>query len=139
MDFVNGGELFTHLKKDSKFSERRAKFYTAQLILAIECLHKNEIIYRDLKPENVLLDINGHIKLTDFGLSKKTLTNRKTYSFCGTPEYLAPEIIQGIGHDRAADWWSLGALLYEMLTSLPPHYNKTNRMKMLSDIVEKPV
>lgn len=111
MDFLNGGELFFHLRKDQKFSERRACFYAAQMVEAIRCLHSNGVIYRDLKPENVLLDSQGNIKITDFGLSKQGVeTNKKgakTYSFCGTPEYLAPEIIQGIGHDKAVDWWSL--------------------------------
>lgn len=111
MDFLNGGELFYHLRKDQKFSERRACFYAAQLVEALRCLHQNGIIYRDLKPENVLLDSDGYIKITDFGLSKQGLpTNMqgaRTYSYCGTPEYLAPEIIQGVGHGKAADWWSL--------------------------------
>jgi len=104
-------------------------------------LHQNGIIYRDLKPENVILDCDGNLRITDFGLSKQGLENqggKKTYSFCGTPEYLAPEIIQGIGHDKAVDWWSLGALLFEMLCGRPPHYQK-NRKAMLKDIVEKPI
>jgi serine/threonine protein kinase len=93
MDFCNGGELFFHLRKDKKFTEARACFYTAQLVEAIRCLHSQEIIYRDLKPENVLLDNEGNLKITDFGLSKQGVAVSKTYSFCGTPEYLAPEII----------------------------------------------
>ena len=90
----------------------------------------------------MLLDSQGNIKITDFGLSKQGVASnkqgQKTYSFCGTPEYLAPEIIQGIGHGKAVDWWSLGALLYEMLCGRPPHYQK-NRKQMLQDIVEKPI
>lgn len=93
MDFVNGGELFTHIRREGRFSENKAKFYAAEIIVAVEYLHLNGIIYRDLKPENVLLDSTGHVILTDFGLSKLGIMgNRSTYTFCGTPEYLAPEI-----------------------------------------------
>ena len=108
MDFLNGGELFYHLKKEGRFTEARTVFYAAEILCAIDCLHKNGVIYRDLKPENVLLDSEGHIKLTDFGLSKQGVVgNRNTYTFCGTPEYLAPEIVKGKGHGKAVDWWSL--------------------------------
>jgi serine/threonine protein kinase len=126
LDYCPGGELFFHLGKLGKFPESRARFYTAQIILAISYVHSLDIVYRDLKPENVLLDKEGHIRLTDFGLSKEGISNSASgaHSFCGTPEYLAPEILNRQGHGRAVDWWSLGALLYEMLTSLPPFYSQ---------------
>jgi len=95
MEFINGGELFHHLKTARKFDENRAKFYAAEIILALEYLHKNGVIYRDVKPENILIDSEGHVRMTDFGLSKGGLdmTGGRTESFCGTTEYLAPEII----------------------------------------------
>ena len=108
IDFLNGGELFFHLRKETCFNEDRTRFYAAEIVLALECLHANGIIYRDLKPENVILDSEGHLKLTDFGLSKlQSSGDKMTYTFCGTPEYLAPEIVTGSGHNHAVDWWSL--------------------------------
>jgi len=135
MDFCNGGELYYHLSRVGRFSESRAQFYAAELTLALEHLHSYNIVYRDLKPENVLIACDGHIMLADFGLSKegiKTCTDG-TDTFCGTPEYLAPEVLFRKGHGTAVDWWSLGVLVYEMLTGLPPWYSK-NRKKMFEGI-----
>lgn len=135
LDYCAGGELFFHLGKVGKFSEQRACFYAAEITLAIDYVHGLDIVYRDLKPENVLLDSRGHVRLTDFGLSKEGITNSSSgaNSFCGTPEYLAPEILNRQGHGRAVDWWSLGALLYEMLTGLPPFYCR-DREKLFEKI-----
>merc|ERR1719204_731277 len=139
LDFFNGGELFFHLKKDGRFPEQRARFYGGEICLALECLHLTGTIYRDLKPENILLDADGHIKITDFGLSKDSLKgDQLTHTFCGTPEYLAPEVLQQQGHGKAVDWWSFGTLLYEMMTGLPPFYNM-NLNIMYEKILHAPV
>jgi len=125
MDYINGGELFFHLQKEGKFSEERVKFYVAEIILGLEYLHsKRNIIYRDLKPENLLLSADGHIILTDFGISKENSQDEKTATFCGTPEYLAPEVLKQEKYTKAVDWWSLGTLMYEMLSGLPPFYSE---------------
>ena len=145
MDFFNGGELFYHLQKEGKFTENRAKFYSAEILLAIECLHDHNITYRDLKPENILLDQSGHIKITDFGLSKQ-LTNEGiandanciTRTFCGSPEYLAPEMLQQNGYSFMVDWWSFGTILYEMICGLPPFYDQ-NIQKMYQNILYQPI
>ncbi|CAG2183588.1 unnamed protein product, partial [Oppiella nova] len=108
------------------FTEEDVKFYLAELALALDHLHTLGIIYRDLKPENILLDSTGHISLTDFGLSKESLNNEKSFSFCGTVEYMAPEIISRKGHTTAVDWWSFGVLMFEMLTGVLP-FQGTNR------------
>jgi len=128
MDFVNGGDLFYHLQiqPGRKFSNERACFYAAEIALGIEHLHEMGILYRDLKPENILIDAEGHIRLTDFGLSKEGFykTHDRTSTFCGTPEYLAPEVLAGGDYNNAVDWWAFGALIYEMLTGWAPFYTK---------------
>ncbi|XP_017119395.1 ribosomal protein S6 kinase 2 beta [Drosophila elegans] len=130
LDFLRGGDLFTRLSKEVMFTEEDVKFYLAELALAMNHLHTLGIIYRDLKPENILLDEHGHIALTDFGLSKQPLDGSKTYSFCGTVEYMAPEIVNRKGHDFAADWWSFGVLMYEMLTGNLPFHGQTRQETM---------
>ena len=137
LDYCSGGELFFHLGQVGRFPEERAKFYAAQIILALEYVHKRDVVYRDLKPENVLLDQRGNVRLTDFGLSKEGVSHHSpgANSFCGTPEYIAPEVLLKQGHGRAVDWWSLGALLYEMLAGLPPFYSR-NREIMFEKIMK---
>lgn len=111
MNFVRGGELFQHLKKFKVFDEEKVKFYAAQIGMALQYLHERGIVYRDLKPENILMDEQGYLQLADFGMAKILGENEKSQSFCGTPEYLAPEIILSQGHNAMADWWSYGILL----------------------------
>ncbi|OAP60088.1 hypothetical protein AYL99_05090 [Fonsecaea erecta] len=137
--FVNGGELFHHLQKEQRFDINRSRFYTAELLCALECLHGFKVIYRDLKPENILLDYTGHIALCDFGLCKLDMKDEdRTNTFCGTPEYLAPELLLGHGYTKTVDWWTLGVLLYEMLTGLPPFYDE-NTNEMYRKILQEPL
>jgi len=123
MSYIPGGELFTHLRRAQRFTPDVSRFYLANIILALKYLHSFNIIYRDLKPENLLLDSCGYLRLTDFGFSK--VVDDRTWTLCGTPEYLAPEIIQSEGHGKAADWWACGILCYEMLVGYPPFFDET--------------
>jgi serine/threonine protein kinase len=122
MDFATGGELFYHLRETGRFDEDTARFYAAEVVLALEYLHSKNIAYRDLKLENLVLSDKGHVNLTDFGFAKY-MDETKTSTLCGTPEYLAPEIIRGNGYDLSVDWWALGVLLFEMLAGYSPFYS----------------
>ncbi|XP_055539098.1 cGMP-dependent protein kinase, isozyme 2 forms cD4/T1/T3A/T3B isoform X2 [Wyeomyia smithii] len=120
MESCLGGELWTILRDRGHFDDPTTRFYTACVVEAFDYLHSRNIIYRDLKPENLLLDVSGYVKLVDFGFAKKLQSGRKTWTFCGTPEYVAPEVILNRGHDISADYWSLGVLMFELLTGTPP-------------------
>jgi serine/threonine protein kinase len=136
---VNGGEIFTYISKEKRFHEKRVRQYAAEMVHAIGYLHFNSIIYRDLKPENVLLDTDGHIKIIDFGLAKtKMKAGQRTFSFCGTPEYMAPEIASSTGHSFSSDWYNLGTLVYEMLAGQPPHWNADKFIMMQNRINSQP-
>ncbi|XP_062189631.1 serine/threonine-protein kinase AtPK1/AtPK6-like [Phragmites australis] len=135
LDFINGGHLFFQLYKQGLFREELARIYTAEIVSAVAHLHANGIMHRDLKPENILLGADGHAMLTDFGLAKEFREDTRSNSMCGTLEYMAPEIILGRGHDKAADWWSVGILLFEMLTGKAPYVG--NRDKVQQKIVKE--
>lgn len=120
LPFIAGGEMFTYIQKYGTFSDELTKFYTSQVILALEYLHFCDVIHRDLKPENILVAANGYIKLCDFGFCKKI--KKKTWTLCGTPEYLAPELITSKGYNFSVDWWALGVLVFEMAAGNPPFY-----------------
>uniref|UniRef100_A0ABI7WVD1 non-specific serine/threonine protein kinase n=1 Tax=Felis catus TaxID=9685 RepID=A0ABI7WVD1_FELCA len=125
MEYVNGGELFFHLSRERVFSEDRTRFYGAEIVSALDYLHSGKIVYRDLKLENLMLDKDGHIKITDFGLCKEGITDAATMkTFCGTPEYLAPEVLEDNDYGRAVDWWGLGVVMYEMMCGRLPFYNQ---------------
>jgi len=138
MRFVKGGELFRHLVEVRKFPETTAKFFAAQVALALAHLHSKKIIYRDLKPENVLVGEDGYLLVADFGLAKSVQDGELANSFCGTAEYLAPEMLIGNGHDYTVDWWALGILIYEMVVGIPPFFHK-NKHRMYFLIRESPV
>lgn len=132
LPFIAGGEMFSHLRRMGRFEESSSKFYGAQVVLALEYLHACDLVYRDLKPENILIDRTGYIKITDFGFCK--LIRGRTWTLCGTPEYLAPEIILSKGYGMSVDWWSLGILLYEMSAGHPPFYS-SDPMRIYEKIV----
>nr|GFA38962.1 serine/threonine-protein kinase AtPK2/AtPK19-like [Tanacetum cinerariifolium] len=138
LDFINGGHLFFHLYRQGIFSEDQARVYTAEIVSAVSHLHQRGIVHRDLKPENILMDADGHVMLTDFGLAKEIDESSRSNSMCGTTEYMAPEILLAKGHNKNADWWSVGILLYEMLTGKPP-YTHSNRKKLQEKIINEKV
>ncbi|KAF2672994.1 Pkinase-domain-containing protein [Microthyrium microscopicum] len=135
LDYCPGGEVFSYLRRARRFNEPTSQFYAAEICLILEFLHEHEgIAYRDLKPENILIDADGHLKLVDFGFAKK-IDSRETYTLCGTPEYLAPEVIRNTGHGTAVDWWAFGILIYEFLVGQPPFWDQ-NPMRIYEQIVE---
>ncbi|KAJ5123895.1 uncharacterized protein N7515_007720 [Penicillium bovifimosum] len=133
MDFVEGGELFSLLRKSQRFPNPVAKFYAAEVTLALEYLHAHQIIYRDLKPENLLLDRHGHLKITDFGFAKDVPDI--TWTLCGTPDYLAPEVVSSKGYNKSVDWWSLGILIFEMLCGFTPFWDSGSPVKIYENIL----
>ncbi|GAM28828.1 hypothetical protein SAMD00019534_120040 [Acytostelium subglobosum LB1] len=139
MDYINGGELFFHLQNEEKFDLARVRFYCAEIVCGLEYLHNCGVMYRDLKPENILLTADGHICLTDYGISKEGLLSDddRTATFCGTPEYLAPEILKGEAYGKAIDWWSFGTLVFEMLSGLPPFYSSDIRIMYNNIMTQK--
>ena len=134
LDYCPGGDLSRHLTIEKRFAEQRAQVYMCEIVLAIEELHSRDIIFRDLKPDNIVLDAEGHAVLTDFGLSKEGISNEiQAKSFCGSYAYLAPEVLSRAGHGKAVDWYLLGVLFYEMLVGIPPYFS-TNKADLIANI-----
>lgn len=133
MEYIAGGELFTYLRTEGKLAHEHAMFYSGQVCLMFEYMHSLNIIYRDLKPENILIDGEGYLKLTDFGFAKYCET--RTYTLCGTPEYLAPEVLLNKGHGKPVDWWTLGILTYEMIAGIDP-FNDDDPMAIYQKILK---
>jgi len=124
MPFVRGGELYKIVKSQKRLQEPIVKFYAAQMALALGYLHSKDIVHRDMKLENVLIDQDGYVQIIDFGLARMLGKNQAAFTMCGTPEYLAPEIINDAGYDKGVDWWALGVIIYEMLIGVTPFFNK---------------
>lgn len=143
MEYVQGGEIFTLLENLGRFSENVAKFIIAEIILGIQYLHETlKIIYRDLKPENILLTKSGHIKISDFGLSKEYQNkDDKAYTFAGTPEYMAPEVVLNKGHNKNVDLWGIGIFLYELVAGHPPFSDKNRNVEKIQKqvIMNRPI
>lgn len=133
MEFVIGGEMFARLRDLNRLDNSTSRFYAAEVVCALEYIHSKGLAYRDLKPENILIDAQGHVKIADFGFCKKVPD--RTYTLCGTPEYLAPEIIKNKGHGQPVDWWGLGILIYEMLTGFPPFYDAHNNPSVIYRLI----
>lgn len=138
LNFINGGHLFFQIYRQWLYSEELAQVYIAKIVSSVSHLHKNGIIHWDLKPENILLDAEGHVMLTDFGLAREFNESMRSNSMCGTTEYKAPEIILSKGHNKNVDWWSVGIILFEMLTGQPP-YTNNNRQKLQEKIIKEKI